>query len=85
MTCTFYSLKLILFAYLSLLLLQVLEMLDESVPTMSKKDKQRSHNKHIHKKEMNPWLRDKLEKAEVLNIIEPFWSSLYKQVSKYTI
>ena len=33
-------------------------------------------------KEMNPWLRDKLEKADVLSIIEPFWTSEYKQVSQ---
>lgn len=40
-----------------------------------------SNQNHCKTTEMNPWLRDKLEKAEVLSIIEPFWTSSYKQVS----
>ena len=36
------------------------------------------------KNDMSPWLKEQLEKADVLNIIEPFWSSLYKQVGSVT-
>ena len=28
---------------------------------------------------MSPWLKDQLEKAEVLTVIEPYWTSLYTQ------
>jgi serine/threonine-protein kinase ATR len=31
------------------------------------------------KQQMNPWLRGQLEQASVYNIIEPYWTSLYKQ------
>ncbi len=59
----------------------VLKMLDESASMMSKNDgKDLVPTDKRRKKDMNPWLRDKLEKAEVLSIIEPFWSSLYTQV-----
>jgi len=31
------------------------------------------------KKQMNPWLKGQLEQAGVLTVIEPYWTSLYKQ------
>jgi tetratricopeptide (TPR) repeat protein len=31
------------------------------------------------KEAMSPWLKDQLEKAEVLTVIEPYWTSLYTQ------
>ncbi len=31
------------------------------------------------KKRMNPWLKGQLEQANVYSIIEPYWTSLYKQ------
>ena len=35
---------------------------------------------------MNKWLRDKLEKADVISIVEPYWSTLYREVKfKYTV
>lgn len=33
----------------------------------------------LGKKEMNPWLKGQLEKFGVLNVIEPYWTSMYKQ------
>ena len=58
-------------------------MLDKSASSSSKDESKASFNED--EKEMNPWLRDKLEEADVLSIIEPFWKSEYKQVSKEII
>jgi hypothetical protein len=33
------------------------------------------------KDEMNPWLREKLKKADILSIIEPYFNSKFTQVS----
>lgn len=33
----------------------------------------------IKKKPMNPWIRSQLEQRSVYSIIEPYWTSLYKQ------
>ena len=35
--------------------------------------------------EMSQWLRDQLSKAEVLEMIEPFWASKYKEASSKTM
>lgn len=55
-------------------------MLDERASLMSNENAENIPSNDCKKRDMNPWLRDKLEQAEVLSIIEPFWSSLYKQV-----
>lgn len=58
-------------------------MLDKSVSSSSSITTGEEMETTINdkKKEMNPWLRDKLEKADVLSTIEPFWTSSYSQVS----
>lgn len=55
-------------------------MLDERVSMTTNGDADDVTHEDGKKRDMNPWLRDKLEGAGVLSIIEPFWSSLYKQV-----
>lgn len=54
-------------------------MLDKASP--SGNDESETSSRDDHQKQMNPWLRNKLDEAGVLNIIEPFWSSSYTQVS----
>ncbi len=58
-------------------------MLDKSVSSSSSitTGEETETTSNDKKKEMNPWLRDKLEKADVLSTIEPFWTSSYSQVS----
>lgn len=34
----------------------------------------------VEKGAMTQWLREKLEKADVLEVVEPYWSSRYKEV-----
>lgn len=44
---------------------------EETLSELAKKEK---------KKEMNPWLISQLERASVLELVEPFWSTKYQQV-----
>jgi len=61
---------------------EVLKMLDLNANqqgfTCSSQEKKSSRDED-GKNEMSPWLKEQLEKAGALNIIEPFWTSLYKQ------
>lgn len=61
--------------------LSVLILLDKTQSSTSKAKAKAKTSLNKDGNEMNPWLRNILEEAEVLSIIEPFWASEYKQVS----
>jgi hypothetical protein len=70
--------------YFSYSLYSVLKLLDNA-----DKDEQESEMKDSQENEkgnqsrlMSPWLLGQLTKADVIDVIKPFWSSLYKQVSE---
>ena len=52
---------------------------NETQPIGTQDDEKSSTLLSDKEKDMNPWLKDKLEKASILDVIEPFWSSKYTQ------
>ena len=65
----------------------VLKLLDRTKPEQRVPEDEDEENddetRMSHSSTMSPWLLDELSKAEVIDVIRPFWSSLYKQVSIY--
>ena len=66
----------------------VLKLLDSDTRKNSSNSQQDTADGEVEeeKRDMNKWLRDKLEKADVISIVEPYWSTLYREVKfKYTV
>jgi hypothetical protein len=61
---------------------QILELLDESVKMSNRSDADASAKplEKSSRNQMSDWLREKLLKAGVLEIVEPYWFSMFNEV-----
>jgi hypothetical protein len=60
---------------------QILELLDESVKMSNRSDADGSAKlEKSSRYQMSDWLREKLSKAGVLEIVEPYWFSMFNEV-----
>jgi hypothetical protein len=60
---------------------QILELLDESVKMSNRSDADGSAKlEKSSRNQMSDWLREKLSKAGVLEIVEPYWFSMFNEV-----